>query len=102
MPLSSYNKSVDVVSPQVGVRELKARLSAYLAIVQQGAEVVVTDRGRPVARLVPVDAGAEAHRLRMIAEGRLIPPRSKVRSIPKPKYKLTEGSIVDFLRDQRR
>lgn len=36
-----------------GVSELKARLSAYLARVRAGEEVVVTDRGRPVARLVP-------------------------------------------------
>jgi prevent-host-death family protein len=93
---------MDVVSSEVGVRELKARLSAYLAAVQQGKEVVVTDRGRPVARIVPVDAGAEAHRARLIAEGRVIPARSKVRAIPQPRYTLSEGSIVDFLREQRR
>jgi prevent-host-death family protein len=36
----------------VGVRELKARLSEYLARAQAGEEVVVTDRGRPVVRIV--------------------------------------------------
>jgi prevent-host-death family protein len=102
MTLSSYNQPVEVVSAEVGVRELKARLSAYLAAVQQGKEVIVTDRGRPVARIVPVDAEWEAHRAQMIAQGRLRPARSKVRWVPEPKYKLSEGSIVDFLRDQRR
>jgi prevent-host-death family protein len=38
---------------QVGIAELKARLSEYLARVQDGEEIVVADRGRPVARLVP-------------------------------------------------
>jgi prevent-host-death family protein len=38
---------------QVGIAELKARLSEYLARVQNGEEIVVADRGRPVARLVP-------------------------------------------------
>lgn len=38
---------------QVGVAELKAHLSEFLARVQQGEEIVVADRGRPVARLVP-------------------------------------------------
>jgi uncharacterized protein len=38
---------------QVGVAELKARLSEYLARVQAGEEIVVADRGRPVARLIP-------------------------------------------------
>jgi prevent-host-death family protein len=37
-----------------GVSELKAKLSEYLARVKAGEEVVVTERGRPVARLVPV------------------------------------------------
>src|SRR5437667_4092187 len=40
---------------EVGVRELHDRLSRYVQHVQDGAEVVVTMRGRRVARLVPVD-----------------------------------------------
>lgn len=38
---------------QVGVRELKNRLSRYLKRVQGGEEIVVTERGRAVARIVP-------------------------------------------------
>lgn len=38
---------------QVGVRELKNGLSRYLKRVQKGEEIVVTERGRSVARLVP-------------------------------------------------
>jgi prevent-host-death family protein len=37
-----------------GVSEIKARLSEYLARVRGGEEVLITDRGRPVARIVPV------------------------------------------------
>jgi prevent-host-death family protein len=40
---------------EIGVRELHDRLSRYVQHVQDGAEVVVTMRGRHVARLVPVD-----------------------------------------------
>lgn len=39
----------------VGVRELKNGLSRYLKRVQEGEEIVVTERGRSVARLVPVN-----------------------------------------------
>lgn len=39
---------------QVGVRELKDRLSGYLKRVQDGEEIVVTERGRSVPRIVPV------------------------------------------------
>lgn len=36
------------------VSELKARLSEFLTQVKAGNEVLITDRGKPVARLVPV------------------------------------------------
>jgi len=40
---------------RVGVRDLKARLSEYLRQVSQGQIVIITDHGRPVGRLSPVD-----------------------------------------------
>jgi prevent-host-death family protein len=39
-----------------GVREAKARLSELLRDVQLGREWVITERGRPIARLVPMSA----------------------------------------------
>ncbi len=39
---------------RIGVRELRQHASRYLALVAQGEQVEVTDRGRPIARLVPV------------------------------------------------
>lgn len=38
----------------VSVRELKSRLSHYLRLARQGESVVITDRGVPVGRIVPV------------------------------------------------
>ena len=38
-----------------GVREARQNLSALLDEVKKGREVVITDRGRPVAKLVPPD-----------------------------------------------
>ena len=38
------------------ISELKARLSAYLAEVRSGGEVLVYDRATPIARIVPFDA----------------------------------------------
>lgn len=37
-----------------GVREARQRLTDLLDDVKKGREVVITDRGRPVARLAPV------------------------------------------------
>jgi len=38
-----------------GVREARQNLSALLDEVKAGGEVVITERGRPVAKLVPPD-----------------------------------------------
>ncbi len=60
-----------------GIAELKAKLSEYLSRVKAGEEVLVTDRGRPVARLVPVGTEgitgeAESARLRAMERDGLI------------------------------
>lgn len=39
---------------QVGIAELKARLSEYLTRVQAGEELLVAVRGRPVARIISI------------------------------------------------
>jgi prevent-host-death family protein len=44
----------------VGIRELRNRLGHYLRVVQRGRALVVTVRGRAVARLVPVRAEEES------------------------------------------
>ena len=38
------------------ITQLKNSLSAYLRDVKAGEEVLITDRGRPIARLVPVSS----------------------------------------------
>jgi prevent-host-death family protein len=42
----------------VGIRDLKAHLSACLARVQAGERLTVTDRGRPIAMITPIDSPA--------------------------------------------
>ncbi|MEK7351170.1 MAG: type II toxin-antitoxin system prevent-host-death family antitoxin [Nitrospiraceae bacterium] len=56
--------------PHVGVRELKNRLSRYLKRVQGGEEIVVTERGQSVARIVPVNISSLKRALEpMLREG---------------------------------
>lgn len=38
----------------VGIRDLKARLSSYVGQAARGDRITITDRGRPVAELVPL------------------------------------------------
>ncbi|MEE9415871.1 MAG: type II toxin-antitoxin system prevent-host-death family antitoxin [Acidimicrobiales bacterium] len=46
----------------VGVRELKSKLSEYLGRVASGEAITVTDRGKPIARLVGIDEGSAIDR----------------------------------------
>lgn len=43
---------------EIGVRELKARLSHYLRLAEKGERIVVTDRGKPSAMLVGVNGAS--------------------------------------------
>jgi len=38
-----------------GIRDAKMHLSKYLKMVRGGGEVVLTDRGRPVGKIVPIE-----------------------------------------------
>lgn len=66
---------------EVGVRELKASLSAMLRLAARGERVRVTVHGRAVADIVPASSAAGDDDLRaLVAAGRLAPP-----SRPRPK-----------------
>lgn len=56
----------------IGVRELRQHASRYLAQVEAGEEIAITNRGRTVARLIPV-ADNERGRESLIDAGVLTP-----------------------------
>jgi prevent-host-death family protein len=86
----------------VGVTQLKARLSEYLARVKAGEEVVVTDHGRPVAKLVPAfDADEHLRELERqglvrIGTGKLPPGFF---DLPRP---TARESVLEALLEERR
>ncbi len=55
----------------IGVRELRQQASRYLREVESGDSIEVTDRGRPVARLVPLPRSSNADTL--LRNGQLAP-----------------------------
>ena len=70
----------------VGIRKLRDELTRYLGRVRRGARVVITDRGEPVAVLLPYrQAGqpSRADRLAaVLASGHVSPAEKRFR--PKP------------------
>lgn len=82
---------------EVGVRELKAKLSEYLRRAADGETVVVTDRGRPVARLVSYETGSSLQQ--GIEEGWIEPAR---RTHLEPVVRVrARGSVLDVLDEDR-
>lgn len=55
----------------IGVAELKARLSRYLNQVKAGREVIISERGVPIAKLVRVEGDLDARRQRLAKTGLL-------------------------------
>jgi prevent-host-death family protein len=85
---------------EVGVRELHDRLSRYVQHVKDGGEVIVTMRGRRVARLVPVDEIDPLADLR--ARGLVREPTAPRRPRAR-RARLKAGKPVsDLVADQRR
>ncbi len=83
---------------EVGVRELHDRLSEYLERVEQGEELIVTRRGRAVARLTGVDARRPFEDLerRGLIRWPTSPKTSRSAHIE------STGSVSDLVHEQRR
>jgi prevent-host-death family protein len=63
---------------EAGIREARQNLSALIEDVRKGHEIVITDRGRPVARLVPpISSSAKPFRGRSAFRRRM--PKLKAR-----------------------
>jgi prevent-host-death family protein len=87
------------VVAEAGVRDLRDHLSRYLERVQAGEELTVTDRGRPIARLVPVDEPRPFDRL--VAEGLVTRAATRDRDRPTTRVAAT-GGVSDLVPEQRR
>jgi prevent-host-death family protein len=66
----------------VGVKQLKDRLTQYLRHTKQGEEVIVTERGTPIALIQPIKsadraASLEAKLARLAAQGTVTLPTQK-------------------------
>ena len=83
---------------EVGIRELRADLSRWIKRVEAGEDVLVTDRGKPVARLVPANGRSKLDEL--IAAGLARPPLRKTRR-PLPPLIKASGSVSELLLEDR-
>lgn len=73
------------VATTLGIRELRDGLSRHIASVREGEEIIVTDHGKPVARITPYRANRTEDLLEELTRrGLARSPRSKERWVPNP------------------
>jgi prevent-host-death family protein len=85
----------------VAVSVLRAELASWIERVRAGEEVVVTDRGVPVARLLPVDAAPLIEQL--TRQGVLSKPRRSQRPAARGAPRVqARGSVSELVSEQRR
>lgn len=80
-------------SLEIGIRDLRDGLSRHLASVADGNRIVVTDHGKPIAQIVPLDQSSRMEQL--VKEGR-VTPASRPKGDPGEPIDLGL-SVLDYL-----
>ena len=85
----------------VGVRELKSRLSEYLRQVKAGRTIVITEHGKTVGRIVPVSSSLDERLEAMVKAGLAYWSGTKLK--PKKPVAKTRGprTVSDLLIEDR-
>jgi prevent-host-death family protein len=87
---------------EIGIRELRDHLSRYVGQVQEGQEIVITDHGKAVARIVPIEDGRRKLD-RLIAEGLVTPAKRPGKPRWKPRREPSDGvSLSEIVIQERR
>lgn len=84
---------------EVGIRELRDNLSRFLEEVKTGQELIVTERGRPVARIVATSGEAWIDEL--VAAGIITLPEHPLDLSSFGRVR-SKGDVLEFFFDQRR
>lgn len=86
--------------PEVDIPDLEEHLREYIERVRGGEEIVVTDGGRPVARLSPID-GPRDRLAELVAAGVVRVPTRKIHRRSRRRIEVA-GPVSDLVAEQRR
>jgi prevent-host-death family protein len=88
-----------------GIKELKNQLSRYIGLVKKGDDVLITERGRVIARIIKEDSGSSSlrHALQpLMLKGQIVMPTREIqRDIPEPP-ELPGRAVSDIVLEDRR
>ena len=99
----SPHKVYNDTHPQnrIGIREVRQDASTILARVEEGEEFIITNRGVPIARLIPMDKDDEELIEEMIANGDIVEADGNLWELPLPTHKLRGKSATQQLIEER-
>jgi prevent-host-death family protein len=90
----------------VACKELKNRLGRYLRMVKSGQVVEVTDRGKPIARILPLQGTGERERAKVLAS---LATKGSIRFATRPLTRRTKAtelgpgkSVAEMVAEDRR
>ena len=86
---------------KIGVREIRQDASIILARVEEGESFIITNRGVPVARLIPIDVDDSALIEEMIANGDITEADGNLWDLPLPTFKVKGKSATQQLIEER-
>jgi prevent-host-death family protein len=99
MPKDTLKDAAGGEAIEVGIRALRADIGRWIEASRE-RDVVITDRGRPVARLVPI--GEHPGLERLMARGLVHAPSKRATLLGSSDLVRARGTVSDLVADQRR
>jgi prevent-host-death family protein len=96
-------KKTVTTNPQnlIGIREIRQDASTILARVEEGEEFIITNRGVPIARLLPISVDDNDLIAEMIASGEIVEAEGNLWELPLPTFKVKGKSATQQLIEER-
>lgn len=90
-----------------GVKEIKNNLSRYLAAVKSGDEVIITERGKPIARIIREKPDAKSIRAALaplVKDGLISLPSTRLKKKPilSPQHPVSGTPVSEMVIEDRR
>lgn len=88
-----------------GIKEVKNNLSRFLCQVKAGNEVMITERGKPIARIIKEDStrgGIRKAFKPLIESGSIVLPSNRLRKEQLLCYKVSGKAASDMVIEDRR
>jgi prevent-host-death family protein len=86
---------------ETGIRELKAKLSAYMRQVKSGETIVITEHGKPIGRIVPIGKSTQEQLATLVRAGFINWNSQKLSHISPPAHTKGDRPLSEILLEAR-